>query len=362
MAEVKFRNVSKQYGRSPRVIHGLDLDIGDGELVVLVGPSGCGKSTTLRMLAGLEAVSGGEILIDGRRVNDVHPRDRDIEMVFQSYALYPHMNVYQNLALSLKVRRVPQAEIARRIKYAAEVLGIGELLDRRPSELSGGQKQRVAVGRAIVREPKVFLFDEPLSNLDAKLRVQMRAEIGALHTRLNATMVYVTHDQVEAMTLGTRVVVMRDGRVQQVAPPMELFNEPANMFVAGFIGNPPMTFVTGTLARDPPPRFVNRDGSLVCKVPDSLSERTGDIVLGVRPEHLRLSSNADGGFTAVPSRIEPLGSEFILYLDVGPDRLVARMPADAPIGNAPLCLTCPVEHLRFFDPQTEQRLPESLGH
>jgi multiple sugar transport system ATP-binding protein len=356
MAEVVFRNVSKQYGRSPRVIHDLELEIGHGEFLVLVGPSGCGKSTTLRMLAGLEAITEGEILIDGRRVNDVHPRDRDIAMVFQNYALYPHMSVYQNMALNLKVRRVPQGEILRRVKYAADVLGIQELLERRPSELSGGQKQRVAVGRAIVREPKVFLFDEPLSNLDTKLRVQMRAEIGALHKRLNATMVYVTHDQIEAMTLGSRVVVLRDGYVQQVAPPLELFNEPANMFVAGFIGSPPMNFVTGTLRRSPSPHFVNRDGSLVCDVAANLSGREGDIVLGIRPEHLRLSAKGEGGFTAVPSRIEPLGSELLLYLDVGPDRLVGRIPADAPIGEGPLCLTCPVQNLRFFDPQTERRL------
>jgi multiple sugar transport system ATP-binding protein len=356
MAEIVFSNVSKQYGRSSRVIHDLDLKIGHGEFVVLVGPSGCGKSTTLRMLAGLETITEGEILIDGRRVNELHPRDRDIAMVFQNYALYPHMTVYQNMALSLKVRGVPQGEITRRVKYAAEVLGIQELLGRRPSELSGGQKQRVAVGRAIVREPKVFLFDEPLSNLDTQLRVQMRAEIGALHKRLNATMVYVTHDQVEAMTLGSRVVVMRDGFVQQVAPPMKLFNEPANMFVAGFIGSPPMNFVTGTLRRHPSPHFVNRDGSLVCNVVGLPSGREGDIVLGIRPEHLRVSAKGENGFMAVPSRIEPLGSELLLYLDVGPDRLVGRMPADAPIGDGPLRLTCPVEYRRFFDPQTERRV------
>jgi multiple sugar transport system ATP-binding protein len=357
MAEVSFRNVSKLYGRSVRAIQGLNLEIGHGVFVVLVGPSGCGKSTTLRMLAGLETITEGEILIDGRRVNEVHPRDRDIAMVFQNYALYPHMNVFQNMALNLKVRKLPREEILRRVKYAADVLGIGELLDRMPSELSGGQKQRVAVGRAIVREPKVFLFDEPLSNLDAKLRVQMRAEIAALHKRLNATMIYVTHDQVEAMTLGDRVVVMHEGFVQQAAAPMELFNEPANMFVAGFIGNPPMNFVAGSLQSNPSPRFVNRDGSLVCDVPDALAGRECEIILGIRPEHLRLSADRSRGFAAVPSRVEPLGSELILYLDVGPDRLIGRMPADAPLGDVPIRLTCPVENLRFFDPKTERRLP-----
>jgi ABC-type sugar transport system ATPase subunit len=355
MAEVNFRNVSKQYGRSPRVIHGFHLDVGHGEFLVLVGPSGCGKSTTLRMLAGLEAITEGEILIDGRRVNEVHPRDRDIAMVFQNYALYPHMSVYQNMALNLKIRKVPREEIARRVKYVAGVLGIDELLDRSPSELSGGQKQRVAVGRAIVREPKVFLFDEPLSNLDAKLRVQMRAEIGALHKRLNATMVYVTHDQVEAMTLGTRVVVMRDGHIQQVAAPLDLFNEPANMFVAGFIGSPPMNFVAGTLRRDPSPHFANRDSSLICNVADTLSGWQGDIILGIRPEHLRLGADGDCGFAALATRIEPLGSELIVYLDVGPDKLVGRMPADAPVSEGRLRLACPAERLRFFDPKTQQR-------
>jgi len=349
MAEVNFRRVSKRYGRAPYVIHDLNLDIGHGELLVLVGPSGCGKSTTLRMLAGLEAITEGEVLIDGRRVNELHPRDRDIAMVFQNYALYPHMSVYQNMVLNLKVRKLPREEIARRLDYAAGILGIEALLDRRPSELSGGQKQRIAVGRAIVREPKVFLFDEPLSNLDALLRVQMRAEISALHKRLGATMVYVTHDQVEAMTLGSRIVVMRDGVVQQVASPLALFNEPTNMFVAGFIGSPPMDFVRGTVRRDGVLRFVSKDGTIDCEVPQALDAHVdGEIALGIRPEHLRPVTPEDGRFAATLKRVEPLGSELLLYLQAGADELACRLPADIPFDEGTVHLTCPVEAMRFF--------------
>ena len=357
MAEVEFRNVSKRFGRSPYVIRDLNLGIGHGELLVLVGPSGCGKSTTLRMLAGLETITDGEVLIDGRRVNELHPRDRDVAMVFQNYALYPHMTVRQNMALNLKIRRVARPEIARRVDHAARILGIETLLDRRPSELSGGQRQRVAVGRAIVREPKVFLFDEPLSNLDAQLRVQMRTELGALHARLGATMVYVTHDQVEAMTLGGRIAVMLDGAVQQVARPLELFNEPANMFVAGFIGSPPMNFVRGAIRRDRELRFVSADGAVACHAPPALDAYAGrDIVLGVRPEHLRPATAQEA-----LGRVEPLGSELILYLNAGSNELLCRLPAEVPLGDGALHLTCPVEALRFFDPATERRISQRGG-
>ena len=357
MAKVDFMNVSKRFGRSPYVIRDLNLGIDRGEFVVLVGPSGCGKSTTLRMLAGLETITDGEVLIDGLRVNELHPRERDIAMVFQNYALYPHMSVRQNMALNLKVRKVARDEIARRVNHAARILGIEALLDRYPSELSGGQKQRVAVGRAIVREPKVFLFDEPLSNLDAKLRVQMRTEIGALHARLGATMVYVTHDQVEAMTLGSRIAVMLDGTIQQVARPLELFNEPANMFVAGFIGSPQMNFVRGAIRRDGGLRFVSADGAVACDAPPALDPYADrDVVLGIRPEYLRPATPEQGRFEAALRRVEPLGSELILYLAAGSNELVCRLPADVPLGEDTLHLTCSVDAVRFFDPATERRI------
>ena len=349
--------MSKRFGRSPLVIRDLSLDIDHGEFLVLVGPSGCGKSTTLRMLAGLETITEGEVLIDGRRVNELHPRDRDIAMVFQNYALYPHMSVRQNMALNLKVRRVERDEIVRRVDHAARILGIETLLDRRPSELSGGQKQRVAVGRAIVREPKVFLFDEPLSNLDAKLRVQMRAEIGGLHARLGATMVYVTHDQVEAMTLGSRIAVMLDGAIQQVASPLELFNEPASIFVAGFIGSPPMNFVSGAIRRGDGLRFASTDGAVACDAPPALETYADrEVVLGIRPEYLRPAAPQDSLFEASLSRVEPLGSELILYLEVGSSELICRIPADTPLGDRALHLACSTETLRFFDPSTRRRI------
>ena len=250
MAEVVLKDVTKVFDREVVAVDHLNLKVEHGEFVVLVGPSGCGKSTTLRMIAGLEEVTEGEIYIDGRLVNDLPPKDRDVAMVFQNYALYPHMTVYQNMAFGLKMRKYPKSEIEQRVKEAAEILGITHLLDRKPKALSGGERQRVAVGRAIVRRPKVFLFDEPLSNLDAKLRVQMRTEISKLHSQLGATMIYVTHDQMEAMTMGDRIVVLKDGVVQQVDTPLNLYNRPANRFVAGFIGSPSMNFLEGTLVRE----------------------------------------------------------------------------------------------------------------
>ena len=265
MASVSIRNVVKRFG-AVEVVHGLSLEIADDEFVVLVGPSGCGKSTTLRMIAGLEDITGGEIFVDGTMVNDVPPKDRDMAMVFQNYALYPHMTVYENMSFGLRLKRYPKAEIARRVNEAARILDITELLERKPRQLSGGQRQRVAMGRAIVRDPKVFLFDEPLSNLDAKLRVQMRVELKRLHERLETTAIYVTHDQVEAMTLGSRVVVMKDGWVQQVGEPLEIYSRPANKFVAGFIGSPAMNFIPVTIAETNGAIYAEASG-LRIKVP-----------------------------------------------------------------------------------------------
>ena len=327
MATVSFQNVNKQYPGGFHAVRDLNLEIADGEFVVLVGPSGCGKSTTLRMLAGLEEITSGEIRIGERRVNEVEPGQRDIAMVFQNYALYPHMTVQENLAFGLKMRRTPKAEIARRTTETAETLGITSLLQRKPRELSGGQRQRVALGRAIVRQPQVFLFDEPLSNLDAKLRVQMRAEIAALHQRLRTTMIYVTHDQVEAMTLGQRIVVMDGGVVQQAAPPLELYRQPANRFVAGFIGSPAMNFVRGML-NDGRFAFDGREISL-----NGNASGSGAAILGIRPEDLL----ADGaGPTLGPVSlevVEQMGHESLGYFHLAGQRCAMRLAADA--GLAP---------------------------
>src|SRR5688572_706473 len=293
MARVTLEGIRKIYqGTSDHVaVHGVDLDVTDGEFVVLVGPSGCGKSTTLRMIAGLESISAGRLMIDDRVVNDVPPKDRDIAMVFQSYALYPHMSVRENLAFALKLRGTPRDEIEKRVNLAAATLGIETFLDRTPKQLSGGQRQRVAVGRAIVRQPKVFLFDEPLSNLDAKLRVQMRTEISKLHLRLQATMIYVTHDQIEAMTMGDRIVVMKDGLVQQVDEPLSLYEHPKNKFVAGFIGSPPMNFLSGSLEQAGGGGLVFNEGNIKLNLPakytNELKDHVGKpIVMGIRPEDI----------------------------------------------------------------------------
>src|SRR5580693_8101450 len=296
MARVAMRSLNKNYDEVRAVID-VNLDIRDQEFVVLVGPSGCGKTTTLRMVAGLESITSGHISIDEKVVNDLPPMDRDIAMVFQNYALYPHMSVYDNMAFGLKMRKFDKPEIAKRVQEAAEILGIEQLLERKPRQLSGGQRQRVALGRAIVRHPQVFLFDEPLSNLDAKLRVQMRVEIKKLHNRLGTTAIYVTHDQVEAMTLGDRVVVMKDGFVQQVGEPLTLYNQPANRFVAGFIGSPAMNFATVAVSEDSGALWAGNDGMRI-KVPPALAARLGahvghEMVLGVRPEDLRLASGSD---------------------------------------------------------------------
>lgn len=321
MATVEIRNLQKIYpGASEATIKNADIHIRDREFVVLVGPSGCGKSTLLRMVAGLEEITAGDLVIDGRRVNELSPKDRDIAMVFQNYALYPHMTVYDNMAFGLKLRKVPKAEIRQRVEEAAAILGITPLLKRRPKEMSGGQRQRVAIGRSIVRDPKVFLFDEPLSNLDAKLRVQMRAEIKRLHRQLKATMLYVTHDQIEAMTMGDRIVLLKDGSVQQFDTPMNLFHEPVNKFVAGFIGSPAMNFLEGTIERTDGLQF--RSGHLDFRLPGSLSDQlhnyTGKkVTLGFRPEYLYdagRSANTSGiHLEAIIDLVEPIGSETYNY-------------------------------------------------
>ncbi len=306
MASVEIKSVRKAYGATP-VIHGVDVDIRDGEFVVLVGPSGCGKSTLLRMIAGLENITGGEISIGGRVVNNVPPKERDIAMVFQNYALYPHMTVYDNMGFSLKLRKADAAEIRTRVGKAADILGLRPLLERYPRQLSGGQRQRVAMGRAIVRDPQVFLFDEPLSNLDAKLRVAMRTEIKELHQRLSTTTVYVTHDQIEAMTMADKIVVMHDGIVEQIGAPLELYDNPKNMFVAGFIGSPAMNFVPGEIAMgDGVPTF-RADSGFTVPLREMPTSRAGSrVVLGTRPEHLTV---ADDGTPVEVVVVEPMGSE-----------------------------------------------------
>jgi multiple sugar transport system ATP-binding protein len=311
MASVQIRGIQKAFG-STQVIRGVDIDIPDGQFAVLVGPSGCGKSTLLRMLAGLEEITEGEIAIDGRVVNNVQPKERDIAMVFQNYALYPHMTVRDNMAFSLMLAKVDKSAIAERVKRAADILGLGELLDRFPRQLSGGQRQRVAMGRAIVRNPQVFLFDEPLSNLDAKLRVQMRAEIKELHQRLKTTSVYVTHDQIEAMTMADQIVVMRDGRVEQRGRPLDLYDNPANLFVAGFIGSPAMNFIPGTLRRSGDDLQVEfTDGSRLPAPARAGGVDGQPVIYGVRPEHLSL-----GGAGAIASEVavvEPTGANTEVY-------------------------------------------------
>jgi multiple sugar transport system ATP-binding protein len=315
MASVSFRNIEKSFAKT-KVIHGISFDIADGEFVVLVGPSGCGKSTLLRMLAGLEEISGGEIAIDGRVINDLDSKDRDIAMVFQSYALYPHMTVRDNMAFSLKLRKADASVTRERVANAARILNLDALLDRYPRELSGGQRQRVAMGRAIVRDPKVFLFDEPLSNLDAKLRVAMRAEIKALHQRLKTTTVYVTHDQIEAMTMADRIVVMHDGIIEQIGTPLELFDRPGNLFVAQFIGSPAMNVLPGTWRNGAGPAAVE---SLGHRWPVAATGQASDgqaVHYGIRPGDLQLSSTGSG----IPAKVvvvEPTGAETELLLDVG---------------------------------------------
>ncbi|WP_048646809.1 ABC transporter ATP-binding protein [Nitratireductor soli] len=317
MATVELQGVRKSFGQL-EVVHGVDLDIAEGEFAVLVGPSGCGKSTLLRMIAGLEEMTSGAIRIGGAIVNHLPPKDRDIAMVFQNYALYPHKTVQANMEFGLKLRKTPKAEIARRVADAAEILGLTELLGRHPRQLSGGQRQRVAMGRAIVRDPQVFLFDEPLSNLDAKLRVQMRTEIKALQKRLGTTSVYVTHDQVEAMTMADRIVVMRNGHIEQVGAPLDLYERPANMFVAGFIGSPAMNFIPGTVVRNGAgPVLRAADGVTLRLAPDCACEEGRQVVCGIRPEHLTICSDAEQDAVSAALRyIEPTGSQTFVFADI----------------------------------------------
>ncbi len=357
MAQVVIRNLNKRFD-GIHAVKDVNLEINDKEFVVLVGPSGCGKTTTLRMVAGLESITSGEIMIGDKIVNELPPMDRDIAMVFQNYALYPHMNVYDNMAFGLKMRRFGRAEIDSRVKAAAEILGIQTQLQRKPRQLSGGQRQRVALGRAIVRHPKVFLFDEPLSNLDAKLRVQMRVEIKKIHARLGTTAIYVTHDQVEAMTLGDRVVVMRDGVIQQVGEPLELYNAPANRFVAGFIGSPAMNFATVTIAADADGLlWANNEGihiKLPTEVAGRLRKHVGEnVTLGIRPEDLHVASSSDPPdvtFDAMVEVVEKLGSEILLDVKVGPNTMAAAVePTVQAKVRDQLRLALNPDRLYFFD-------------
>ena len=362
MARVTLEGVRKIYedhGTAHVAVHGIDLEIADGEFLVLVGPSGCGKSTTLRMVAGLESITEGTIRIGDRLVNDVSARDRNIAMVFQNYALYPHMTVYDNLAFALKLRKEPRAVIDERVRKAAGLLGIESLLNRKPRQLSGGQRQRVALGRAIVREPQVFLFDEPLSNLDAKLRVQMRRELADLRRRLGTTTIYVTHDQVEAMTLGDRIVLMHEGRVQQVGAPLEIYQHPANLFVAGFLGSPHMNQIPGSVGQSEGLWFTGTDGALRIRlreaaVPPAVADRP--VVLGVRPEAVQLSGSG-AGFAATVEEIEPLGHESLVTVRAGTTAITLRTQADpgVQVGQEVRCELAPGA-LHWFDPATGVRL------
>ncbi|MXP64574.1 sn-glycerol-3-phosphate ABC transporter ATP-binding protein UgpC [Roseomonas sp. M0104] len=362
MAQVTLRKVVKAYDGGVQAVKGIDLDIADHEFVVLVGPSGCGKSTTLRMIAGLEEISDGEIAIGGRLVNDVPPRDRDIAMVFQNYALYPHMTVFDNMAFGLMLRKFPKEEIKRRVDNAGRILDITPLLDRKPKALSGGQRQRVAMGRAIVRDPKVFLFDEPLSNLDAKLRVQMRTEIKKVHQTVKTTTIYVTHDQVEAMTLADRVVVMNGGIIEQVGPPQELYHNPKTRFVAGFIGSPGMNFIPGRLENGAGALRVHLPNDIVLPVPADRTARYSGlagkpVLLGIRPEHLTEAKNLDrpnvATLTATPEVTEPMGMETLVHFKMEGAEIVARVDPTAPAEpGRPLPMAVDLNYMHILDPQT----------
>ncbi|WP_322883760.1 ABC transporter ATP-binding protein [Microvirga lotononidis] len=351
MASLQIVDVRKAYG-STKVIHGVDIAIEDGEFVILVGPSGCGKSTLLRMIAGLESISGGEIRIGSKVVNDMPPKERDIAMVFQNYALYPHMTVADNMAFSMKLRKASKTEIEERVGKAAQILGLTKLLDRYPRQLSGGQRQRVAMGRAIVRDPQVFLFDEPLSNLDAKLRVQMRTEIKQLHQRLKTTTVYVTHDQIEAMTMADKIVVMHDGIVEQIGAPLELYDRPANLFVAGFIGSPSMNFLKGRLQGG---RFISENGTSLPVANAPAASDGKPVIYGVRPEHFILDEA--NGLPAEVAVVEPTGSETQVFAKFGGADVVGvfRERVDAQPGQQ-IRVTPDPRLVHLFDEQTGKRL------
>jgi multiple sugar transport system ATP-binding protein len=356
MSSVSFRKLEKTYG-ALRIVKGIDLEIADREFVVLVGPSGCGKSTTLRMLAGLESISGGEIRIGERVVNKLPPRERDIAMVFQDYALYPHKTVYENMAFSLKVRGIPAAEIKPRIMQAAEMLGITQLLERKPSQLSGGQRQRVAMGRAIVRRPQVFLFDEPLSNLDAKLRGQVRTEIKRLHQAIGTTIIYVTHDQVEAMTLADRIVILKGGEIEQVGTPDEVYNSPASVFVGGFIGSPAMNFAKGTIRGG---QVMFDGGASLPLQSHSAGKAAGlegrDVVVGIRPEHF-VPAGEGHALSGRVQVVEPLGSDTLIHFVLGPSTLTARVaPEMRPNPGEDLTIGVDPSRIHLFDAATERAL------
>ena len=365
MAQVTIKDLTKIFDHTTLAVDHINLEIRDKEFMVLVGPSGCGKSTTLRMIAGLEEISGGTVMIGDRVVNAVPPKDRDIAMVFQNYALYPHMSVYDNLAFGLKLRKYPKAEIERLVQEAAEILGITDYLTRKPKALSGGQRQRVAVGRAIVRKPKAFLFDEPLSNLDAKMRVQMRAEISKLHHRLESTMIYVTHDQIEAMTMGDRICVMKDGLIQQVDEPLNLYDRPTNLFVAGFIGTPPMNFCKGRLVRAGD-RFSFSDDDITLDLPAAWRgavEPFADkpVVFGVRPEDLGFRQSPGAGahptIRATVEIVEPMGSETNVHLRTRHAAFIARFDAhDRVKVDMGIDVPVAIEKAHLFDAATEKRI------
>ena len=333
MSSVVLKDIHKRFG-TVQVVHGISIEASAQEFVVLVGPSGCGKSTTLRMIAGLEEISEGTLTIDGKVMNRIAPKDRDVAMVFQNYALYPHLNVADNIAFGLRIRRVKKAEMVKSIREVAQILGLTEYLERRPADLSGGQRQRVAMGRAIVRHPKVFLFDEPLSNLDAKLRAQMRAEVRRLHNRLGVTSIYVTHDQVEAMTLADRIVVMNDGRIEQIGAPMDLYVNPVNTFVAGFIGSPPMNQFRGRMTNGEDGPAVDLGGTKVL-VPDTVPNNPGrDVILGIRPEHVALAPCENSSPVRISlDLVEPLGSEALLHGALGDEPFIIKTETDGDISH-----------------------------
>lgn len=360
MAELKLKNIIKKYGKT-QVVHGINLDITDKEFIVLVGPSGCGKSTVLRMIAGLEQISSGTITIDDIIVNDIAPKDRGLAMVFQNYALYPHMNVFENMSFGLKLNKTPKQEIRQRVEEVATILGLEDLLLRKPHELSGGQRQRVAMGRAMVRKPAIFLFDEPLSNLDAKLRIQMRAEIKLLHQRVDSTMIYVTHDQVEAMTLADRIVVLKDGYIEQVGTPLELFSHPVNTFVAGFIGTPPMNLVDGKIFKQEHHTFVLFETGLRIPVPDKegidlLHDQA--VVLGLRAEEITPADTQpqlpeEWRFPGTVMVVEPLGNETHLHVDINGVKLMSRSEGRQLLRpNEDITLGLNLNEMHLFDAKT----------
>ena len=365
MASLSLKNVCKVYPNGFEAVKDFNLEVEDQEFIIFVGPSGCGKSTTLRMIAGLEEISSGEFYIDGKLMNDVEPKDRDIAMVFQNYALYPHMTVFDNMAFGLKLRKVPKDEIKRKVEEAAKILDLEKLLDRKPKALSGGQRQRVAMGRAIVRNPKVFLMDEPLSNLDAKLRVQMRSEIASLHNRLKATIIYVTHDQTEAMTLGTRIVVLKDGVIMQVDSPQKLYNEPNNLFVAGFIGSPQMNFIDAVCKVEGERVTLNFEKTSVV-LPPAKAKKLIDggyngktVVMGIRPEdigdsEIEIEAHQDCAFEADVTGYELLGSEVLLYFNVAGTAMTAKVDSrtTARMGDH-ITLAIDPEKIHCFDKETE---------